>query len=80
MKEFLLSIKWQLKLVALNIFSQIKTIWVLQPIANGDSCFIQTDSGRELFNVWTASSRCNTKLIWISSERNITFPQYKKKS
>ena len=30
--------------------------WVLQPIAYGRGCLIQIDSGKGLFNTWTALS------------------------
>ena len=36
---------------------------MLQPIVHDGSCFIKKDSGKGLHNVWTASSRCNKKLI-----------------
>ena len=38
-QEFLLSIIYQLKVAALNIFLKIKAIWFLQPIVYGGSCF-----------------------------------------
>ena len=51
-------------------------IWVLQPIVYSGSCLIQTDSGKGLYNMWTASSRCNTELVWkfkVNSIKGLSF-------
>ena len=61
---FTVRIMQWLKLADLNTFSKIKAICVLQPIAYGGSCFIQTHSSKGLYNMGTASSMCTTKVIW----------------
>ena len=35
------------------IRKKTKAVWVLQPIAYGGSWFIQIDSGKGLYNMWT---------------------------
>ena len=68
-------IHW-LKLAALNAFSKIKAICVLQPIVYGGSCFIQTHSSKGLYNMGTASPMCTAKVIWkfkINSIKGLSF-------
>ena len=43
-------------------FLKIKIIWVLQPIVYDGRCFIQADSGKELYNIWIANLK-NLKLL-----------------
>ena len=45
----------------------------------GDSCFIQTDSGKGLCNMWTASSRCSKlflKLILVGDYLSCRIQMY----
>ena len=50
---FTVTIIYQLQLAALNMFLKVKAIWILQPIAYGGGCFIQTGGGKGLNNMGT---------------------------